>query len=108
MAFKAAVRLDVEVNGGTFSRDGRQLLLICRDITLRIFSVPDAQLIKVIHLVGDHQGTFKHAGITADGCQVVCLEHALNLPRMIQSVRLWDIHGDGSAFEDVIVYEEGD
>jgi WD40 repeat protein len=104
MVLRVEVRLneEVEIFSCTFSRDGRQLILYCKDNTLRIYSVSNAQLIKVIQLNGG-DGIFSFVGITADGCQVVSVtKHRLRSPG-IQSVRLWDIHGDVTKFEDVYV-----
>jgi WD40 repeat protein len=92
--------------GCTFSRDGRQLILYSRESTLRIYSVSDAQLIKVIHLVGDRQEWFSFVGLAADARQVVCVEDGIFQTN--RRVRLWDIHGDGSTFEDIYVCQEGD
>jgi WD40 repeat protein len=81
LVFKVEVRLDegVVVLGCTFSRDGRQLILCSRDSSLWIYSVPDAQLIKVIHLVGNRHANFDFIGITADGCQAACIDrHGMN------------------------------
>jgi hypothetical protein len=87
--------LDDEVDGSTFSRDGRQLILICESRSLRIYAVSDAQLIKVIHLIGDRQGRFNFLGITADGRHVVCMEyHGMNQTN--HHVYLRDVHADGS------------
>jgi WD40 repeat protein len=110
LVFKVEVRLDegVHISSCAFSRDGRQLIVCCTNRTLQIYSVPDAQLIKVIHLAGDRQRRFNFVGITADGCQVLWIEQRLNLAWMIDRVRLWDVRGDGSAFEDVFVCQEGD
>jgi WD40 repeat protein len=108
MAFKVEVRLDDEVDvfDCTFSRDGRHLILYCEGSTLRIYSVSDAQLIKVVHLVGDRVGVFSCVGIMADGRQVVCIEYGMN--RMNRRVCLWYVHGDGSPAEDVCVCQKGE
>jgi WD40 repeat protein len=63
-------------------------------------------LIKVIHLVGDRQEV-KYVGITADGCQIVCVEYGL-FNQKNHHVRLWDLYGDGSTFEEVCVCQEGE
>jgi WD40 repeat protein len=112
LAFKVEVRLDDEVDifGCTFSRNGRQLILICRDSTLRIHSVSDAQLIKVIPPIRDREGVFEIIGTTADGCQAVCFQYtfrSLGVSR-VPRVRLWDVHGDGSTFEEVRVCQKGE
>jgi hypothetical protein len=103
LVFKAEVRFDevVDLHGCAFSRDGRQLVLDCGDSTFRIHSSTDLQLIKMIHLVGDRQDWFNHVGITADGCQVACVEHGSSQTN--RHVRRWDVHGDGSALEEVCV-----
>jgi WD40 repeat protein len=103
MVFKVEVRLDVEVDGCAFSRDGRQLILRCDYNTLRIYSVSDAQLIKVIQMVGDSHEKFLFVGITADGCQFVCIQYVPN-----HRVCLWDVHRDGSPFEEVYVCQKGE
>jgi WD40 repeat protein len=100
MAFNVEGRLDEHLLGCTFSRDGRQLLLFCEDRSLRIYSVSNAQLIKVIHLNGG-DGMFACLGLTADGCQVVSVQNRFINSPGIQSVRLWDIRGDVTSFEDV-------
>jgi WD40 repeat protein len=108
LVFKAEVRLErgADVLGCTFSRDGRQRILDCGDSNLRIYSVSDSQLIKMIHLVGDRQDWFNYVGLTADGRQVVCTEYGLNQTN--RHVRLWDINGDGSTFEEVCICQEGE
>jgi WD40 repeat protein len=106
LVLKVEVRLREDVFSCVFSRDGRQLILSCEGGTLRIYSVPDAQLIKVIHLVGDRRGRFRFVGITADGDQVVCIECGIDHTN--RRVCLWDFHGDGSTFEEVYVYLEGE
>jgi WD40 repeat protein len=110
MVIKVEVRLDLDVevlvDGCAFSRDGRQLFLQCEDSTLRIYSVPEAQLIKVIPFVCDPQGRFNFFEITAERCQVLCVDYGLN--RTNHRVRLWDVHGDGSSFEEVYVCQEGE
>jgi WD40 repeat protein len=103
VVLKGEVRLNEEVYGCAFSRDGRRLILICRDSNLRVYSVSNAQLIKVIHLNGDRQEFFNIVGTTADGRQVNCIYNQLNSP-----VRLCDIYGDASTFEDVYVCQEGE
>jgi hypothetical protein len=95
----------VDLFGCTFSRDGRQLILYCGS-TLRIYSAADAQLIKVIQLVGDRQASFSFFGITVDGRQVVCIEHGMNQTNRPRRVCLCDFHGDGSALEEVSVFQE--
>jgi WD40 repeat protein len=109
LAFKVEGRV-AEVGGVvncSFSRDGRQLFLICRDSTLRIYSVADAQLIKVIPPIGDGERVFEIVRITADGrFQVVCVEYGHSQTN--HRVRLCDIHGDGSTFEDVYVCQESE
>jgi WD40 repeat protein len=104
MVLKAEVRLDgvVDAFSCTFSRDGRQLVSCCKDNTLRIHSVSNAQLIKVIHLNGG-DGRFSFVGITANGCQVVSVKNRFNSPGLpgLKSVRLRDIHGDVANFEDI-------
>jgi WD40 repeat protein len=108
LVFKEAVRLDewVDLHGCTFSRDGRQLILYCENNTLRIYSVPDAQLIKVIHLVGDFQEYFSFDGITADGRQVAGILYGMH--QLNRRVCLWDVHGDGSTVEHVCVSQKGE
>jgi WD40 repeat protein len=100
------VKVQLYDNNYPFSRDGRQLILICENRTLRIYSVSDAQLIKVIHLVGDRQEWFSFVGLTADARQVVCVEDGIFQTNC--RVRLWDIHEGGSTFEDIYVCQEGD
>jgi hypothetical protein len=68
------VELDDEVDGCTFSRDGRQLVLICGRRSLRICPVSNAQLIKVIHLVGDRQESFVLLGLRPMGANSHVLE----------------------------------
>jgi WD40 repeat protein len=108
MAVKVEVRLEHELDvfSCTFSRDGRHLILYCKGSTLRIYSVSDAQLIKVIHLVRDRQERFHFVGVTADGRQAVCIVYGMN--HMNHRVCLRDVHGDGSTFEDVYVCQEGE
>jgi WD40 repeat protein len=93
---------EVEMFSCTFSRDGRQLVKHCKDNTLRICSVSNAQLIKVIQLNGG-DGRFSFVGITADGCQVVSVKNQFNSPGLpgLKSVRLCDVHGDVANFEDI-------
>jgi WD40 repeat protein len=109
LVFKVVVTLDEveDVFGCTFSQDGRQLILHCKDNALRICSVSDSsQLMKVVHLVGDSQERcFDFAGVTTDGCRVACVEVELS---QTKHFRLWDVHGDGSVFEDVCACQEGE
>jgi WD40 repeat protein len=67
-------------------------------------------LIKVIHLNLNGFGlmTDPCVGITADGHQVVVVscEHGINPNQTHQPVRLWEVHGDGSTFEEVYVCQE--
>jgi WD40 repeat protein len=92
--------------GCTFSRDGRQLILDFEDSTLRIYSVTDPQLIKGIHLVTGRQERFYYVGMTADGCQIVCVKYGFDQTN--HHVRLWDVHGDFSTSEEVCVCQEGE
>jgi hypothetical protein len=80
----------------------RQLVLDCHNSTLQICSVSNAQLIKVIH-PNNGGGMFACVGIAANGHQVTCVEHGVDPNQMSHRVDLWDIHGDGSAFEEVRV-----
>jgi WD40 repeat protein len=105
LVFKVEGRV-VDVVDCKFSRDGQQLIVKCGASTLQIYSVSDAQLIKVIHLVSDRQDArFGFVGITADGRQVVGIEYGMNY-KWCRRVCLWDVHGDGSTVEEVYVFQQ--
>jgi WD40 repeat protein len=112
IVFNVEVQLDgvVDMISCTFSRDGRHLMLHCADSTFRIYSVSDAQLIKVIHLNGNDGMYGDYLGITADGRQGVFVQNrfsSLGVTR-VPRVRLCGIHEEGSTFEDVYVCHKGE
>jgi WD40 repeat protein len=110
MVFKVEVQLDrvAYILSCTFSQDGRQLVLHCGDNTLRIYSVSDAQLIKVIHPIGHREGVFlRFVGITADGRQCVFVQYQLS-SLVAFRVFICDIHGYVSTFEDIYVCHKGE
>jgi WD40 repeat protein len=84
-----------------------QLVLDCNHSTLSICSVSDAQLVKVICLNAS-DGMFACVGVMADGHRATCIEHGLNQNQANHHVHLWDVHRDGSAFEEVCICQEGE
>jgi WD40 repeat protein len=89
--------------GCTFSPDGRQLIIYSNRGPLRIFSISDGSLIKVIHLVNQLR-TFDFVGMTTDGRKVACIDGDGGC----KAVHLWDINGDGSAFEKILLPGDND
>jgi WD40 repeat protein len=105
LVFKFDLELDEkdDVFGCTFSPDGRQLIIYSNNSTLRIFSVSDASLIKVIHLMCD-MDMFDFVGMTTDGRKVACIDSDGSR----EAVHLWNINGDGSTSEEILLPGDND
>jgi WD40 repeat protein len=105
LVFKFELQLDEEedINGCTFSPDGRQLIIYNTPNTMRIFSVSDASLIKVTRLIYDME-MIDFIGMTTDGRKVACIDGDGGC----KAVHLWDINGDSSAFEEILLPGDDD